>query len=154
MRLRRELLQNCALIIVAVLSATLVAAVPALAQTSPPVIVSSLGYINGTPQTVHTSNTFNSTGASTLVVFVSSHPAWPYPGGTPVSISGLTDNMGNTFNVLTGPTTWVGSSYALLSTIYYVNAPITSASHTLTVSLTNPAPLVLHAFAISGSDIT
>ena len=48
-------------LLVAVLPLALMAVVPALAQTSPPVIVSSVGYINGTPLTAHTSTAFNST---------------------------------------------------------------------------------------------
>ena len=119
-----------------------------------PFIVSSVGYDNSTPLTAHTSNAFNSTGASTLVAFVSSHPAWPWPGGAPVSISGLSDNLGNTWNLLTGPTLFSGSSFTLMSAIYYVNSPATSITHTVTAQLTNPAPLVLHVFAVSGSDIT
>jgi hypothetical protein len=114
-----------------------------------PVIDSTVGYINGTPLTAHTSSTFNSTGASTLVAFVSSHPSW---NGLPVSLSGLTDNVGNTWTRLTGPTQFVGSTYALISSIYYVNSPATSLSHTVTAQLTNPAPLVLHVFAVSQSD--
>ena len=39
---------------------------------------------------------FNSVGASTLVAFVSSHPPW---NGLPVSIGGLSDNVGNTWSV-------------------------------------------------------
>ena len=116
-----------------------------------PFIVSSSGYINGTPLTAHTSASFNSFGASTLVAFVSSHPSW---NGQPVSISGLSDNLGNTWNLLTGPTLFPGSSFTLLSAIYYVNSPATSATHTVTVHLTNPAPLVFHVFDVSGSDVT
>ena len=41
-----------------------------------------------------------------------------------------------------------------MSAIYYVNGPATSATHTVTVQLTNPAPLVFHVFAVSGSDVT
>jgi hypothetical protein len=52
--------------------------------------------------------------------------------------------------VLTGPTTWAGGSFTLLSAIYYVNVPATSATHTLTIHLSNPAPLVVHVFAASG----
>jgi hypothetical protein len=114
-----------------------------------PIINSTVGYINGTPLTAHTSSTFNSTGASTLVAFVSSHPSW---NGLPISLSGLTDNVGNTWTRLTGPTQFVGSTYTLMSAIYYVNSPATSLSHTVTAQLTNPAPLVLHVFAVSQSD--
>jgi hypothetical protein len=128
----------------------LLASVQTRAQNSP-VLVSTRGYINGTPMTAHTATAFNSVGASTLVAFVSTNTPW---NGLPVSISGLTDNAGNTWNVLTGPTTWAGNSFTLVSAIYYVNAPITSATETVTVNLSNPAPLVFHIFAVSGADIT
>ena len=58
-----------------------------------PAVVSSVGYINTTALTAHTTAAFNSGGASTLVALVSSHPTW---NGLPISISGLTDNAGNT----------------------------------------------------------
>jgi hypothetical protein len=116
-------------------------------------VLSSVGYINGNPQTSHTTAPFNVEGASSLVAFVSSHPQWPWPGGTSVNIDGLTDNVGNTWTLLAGPTTWIGSSFGLLSAIYYVNSPRTSASHTVTVTLSNPAPLVLHIFAVSGAAV-
>jgi hypothetical protein len=114
-------------------------------------IVGTAGYVNGTPLTTHTSNPFNTNGASTLVAFVSSHPSW---NGLPVSLLGVSDNQGNAWNVLTGPTMFAGSSFTLMSEIYYVNSPITSATHTVSAGLSNPAPLVLHVFAVSGSDVT
>ena len=150
MRLHHEFLKSV-LRLVVVLPLALLAVVPTLAQTSPPVTVSSKGYINGTPLTAHTSTAFNSTGASTLVAFVSTNTPW---NGLPVSINGLNDNLGNTWNLLTGPTTFSGSSFTLLSAIYYVNSPATSATHTVTVQLSNPAPLVFHVFGVSGSDVT
>jgi IPT/TIG domain/Bacterial Ig domain len=114
-------------------------------------VVSTIGYLNGTPQTTHTSAAFNTIGSSTLVAFVSSHPSW---NGLPVSVTGLSDSAGNTWSVLSGPTTWAGSQFTLMSAVYYVNAPITSATDTVTVNLSNPAPLVLHVFAVSGADVT
>jgi len=126
------------------------AAVPALAQTPAPTVINRTGYSNGTPLTAHTTAAFNSTGSSTLVAFVSTHPSW---NGVPVSISGLTDNVGNTWNVLVGPTNFP-SGFTLMSAIYYVTAPATSSAHTVTVTLTNGAPLVAHVFAVTGSDIT
>ena len=126
-------------------------AVPCFANAVAPVIASSQGYINVMPLKAHTTAAFNSGGASTLVAYVSSHPLW---NERPVSITGLSDNVGNTWKVLTGPTAWVGDSFTLLSAIYYVNAPVTAATHTLTVNLTNPAPLVVHVFVVSGSDIS
>ena len=125
--------------------------IPAFAQALYPVEVGNQGYINGTPLTTHTTAAFNTTGASTLVVFVSTNSPW---NGLPVSISGVSDNMGNSWNVLTGPTVWTGSQWVLLSAIYYVNIPATSSAHTVSVQLTNPAPLVMDVFAVAGSDIT
>jgi hypothetical protein len=118
---------------------------------SAPTAISSVGYINGTALTTHTSMAFNAGGASTLVAFVSSHPTW---NGQPVSIGSLSDNLGNSWNLLSGPATFVGNSFTLFSAIYYVNAPLTSAAQTVTVHLTNSAPLVFHVFAVSGSDVT
>src|SRR2546427_815627 len=126
-------------------------AVPALAQASSPTVVDRQGYINGTPLTAHTTGAVNSTNASMLVAFGSTFPSWL---DLPVSIGGLSDNLGNTWNVLVGPTSWTGSTYTLMSAIYYVNAPVTGDPHTITVNLTNPGPLVVHVFALSGSDTT
>ncbi len=148
-RLPKKFSLNCACHLVAILTLTLFATIPAFGQA--PVEVGSQGYINGTPQTVHTTAAFNTTGASTLVAFVSTDTPW---NGVPVSISGVSDNLGNSWQVLTGPTSWNGSSYGQQSGIYYVNVPVTSAAHTVTVHLTNPAPLVVEVFAVSGSDIT
>jgi len=126
-------------------------AVASFAQTMPPGIVGTVGYINGTPMTAHTSSTFKSIGASTLVAFVSTNTPW---NGPPVSINAISDNLGNAWSVLAGPKVFTGSSWTLLSAIYYVNSPVTGASQTVTVQLSNPAPLVFHVFAVSGSDVT
>ncbi|MFI5091590.1 MAG: Ig-like domain-containing protein, partial [Terriglobales bacterium] len=116
-----------------------------------PVVVTSVGYLNGSAGTSNPIPAFNSSGSSTLVAFVSTCALW---NGQAVSISGLSDSVGNTWNVLTGPTEWVGTSCPLLSTIYYVNNPNTSATHTVTVAMTNPGPLVADIFAVAGSDTT
>src|SRR5882672_6961823 len=134
----------------AVLPLFVLAVVPTLAQPAPPTVVRSVGYLNGTPLTAHTSTAFNSLGSSTMVAFVSSHPSW---NGLPVNINGVTDNLGNNWHLLTGPTQYSGNTFTLLSAIYYVNSPATSATHTVTAQLSNPAPLVLHVFAVSGSDV-
>src|SRR5262249_45685888 len=126
------------------------AAIPSVAGASAPTVVDSRGYINSNPQFGHTTAAFNSVGASTLVVFVSSHPSW---NSVPVSLSTVTDNVGNTWKILTGPTMWPGNTFTLMSAIYYVNLPATTATHTITVTLTNPAPLVIHVFAVAGSDV-
>ena len=130
----------------------IITAISSFAQTTIPAEVSSEGYINGTALTAHTTGAFNSVGATTLVIFVSTNSPW---SGQPVSISGVSDNLGNTWNVLTGPTSWTGSQWGLLSAIYYVNVPVTSSTHTVTVQLTNPAPVGDgHILTVSGSDIT
>lgn len=121
------------------------------AQTLVPALVSARGYINRTPLTSHVTATFSTVGSTTMVAYVSSHPSW---NGRSVSIIGLSDNVGNAWKLLEGPTTWVGSTVPLLSAIYYVNAPVTTDAYTLTVKLTNPAPLVVHVIGVSGSDIT
>jgi hypothetical protein len=135
----------------ATLVLALVIALPSSAQTSSPAIVSSVGYINGTPLTTHASNSFNSTGAYTLVAFVSTNTPW---NGQTVSINGVSDNLGNTWNVLTRPQVFSASKWTLLSAIYYINSPLTGANHTVTVQLSNAAPLVFHVFAVSGSDMS
>ena len=129
----------------------LLSAVPAFGQTPAPTIVTSSGYLNGTALTSHTTVPFNSTGATALVAFVSTNTPW---NGATVNITGVTDNLGNTWNLLSGPTTWVGSANTLLSAVYYTNAPATSTSDAVTATLSNPAPLVMHVFAVSGSDVT
>jgi len=121
-------------------------AVSAVAQISP-FTVSGPGLSDTTISATRTTGAFNSVGATTLVAFVSSHPSWPQPGtGLPVSIRSLIDNLGNTWNLLSGPTIWPGSTCVTRSAVYYVNAPI-GANHTLTVTLTKSEPLVLPAFA-------
>jgi Bacterial Ig domain len=150
-RLGRLSRLKCVLCFAIVLSPAILATPPSFAETSAPTLVSSLGYINRKPIMSHTTASFNSSGASTILVFISSHPFW---SDHPVTIAGLRDNAGNSWKTLESPTPWVGSSFTLLSAIYYVNAPITSLEHQLTVDLSNPAPLVLHLIAVSGSDIT
>ena len=151
MRLGRLSWLKSVLFFAFVLPPTILTTLPAFAETSAPAVVNSLGYINRKPLASHTTTSFNSAGASTIVVYLSSHPSWD---GRPVMIDGVTDSAGNSWKPLEGPTPWAGSSFTLLSAIYYVNGPITSAEHQLTVNLSNPAPLVLHVIAVSGSDIT
>jgi hypothetical protein len=132
--------------------ATVTITIPAQPPPAPSV-VSSQGYINVSGVTTNTTAPFNTSGASTLVAFVTSFPSW---NGLPVSLNGITDNVGNSWHVLAGPTTYANPSgtYPTMSATYYVNAPVTSATHTVTATLTNGAPLLLHVFAVSGSNIT
>jgi hypothetical protein len=149
-RLDRELFLQCARCFYTFAVVVILLVAPVFARTAVPEIVSSRGYINATPLIAHTTAPFSSESASALVAFVSSHPLW---NGQPVSVLGLSDNLSNGWKTLTSPTVWAGDRYTLLSAIYYVNAPVTSSVHTLTIKLSNPAPLVVHVFAVSGSDI-
>ena len=139
------------LLLIAVSSPAIATVVPDFPETATPEVVSSVGYINPTPLTSHTTTAFDSVGSSTLVAFVSSHPLW---SGRPVSFVGLSDNLGNEWKLLEGPTIWAGSSATLMSAIYYINLPLGSVAHAVTVKLTNPAPLVIHVVAVSGSDVS
>jgi len=114
-----------------------------------PAVVNTLGYFDGTLKTAHLSKPFNSSGASTMVAFVSTHPAW---NGLPISITGVGDNVGNNWQLLSGPTQFVGSSLTMMSAVYYVSDPATTLTHIVSVRLSNPGPLVFHIFAISGSE--
>jgi len=92
----------------------------------------------------------NAAHATTLVAFIGSHPNWL---GRSVSITGLTDSAGNTWRLLTGPATARGTTFVLLSAVYYCKNPLTSTKLTVTATLSNPAPLVMHVFAVSGTDV-
>jgi hypothetical protein len=96
-RLGRGSLLKCLLYFVAVLPLAILTTIPTFAETSAPKVVISLGYINRTPLTSHVTASFNSGGASTLVAFISSHPSW---NGHPVSIVGISDNVGNSWKAL------------------------------------------------------
>jgi hypothetical protein len=113
--------------------------------------VASHGYLNRTPLTAHTSSAFDSTGATALVAFVGTHPAWL---SRTVAIKSFTDSVGNTWIPLAGPTVFNGASFEMMGAVFYCNSPVTSATHTVTVTLSNPAPLVVQTFAVSGTDGT
>ncbi len=142
MRLHDEFFMQLVRRLVAVLALTILLAVPSFAKTSVPVVVTSRGYINEAPLTAYTTMAFNSNGASTLVAFVSSHPSW---NGQSVIISGLSDNGGNIWSVLTGPSIWTGGSFTLFSANVDYTGPDaftfkvndgTAVSNAATVSIT------------------
>ncbi len=96
MRLGRLSRLKCALFFAIVLSPAILTTLPAFAETSAPAVLNTLGYINRKPLTSHTTDSFNSAGASTIVVFLSSHPSWD---GRPVTIDGISDNAGNSWKI-------------------------------------------------------
>ena len=132
-RLGRGSLLTCLLYFVAVLFPALLVTTRIFAEASAPKVVNSLGYINRTPLTSHVTASFNSGGASTIVAFISSRPSW---NGHAVSIVGTSDNVGNSWKAQEGPTQREGSTFTLLSPIYYVNAPVTPSAHRLETVLT------------------
>jgi len=113
-----------------------------------PYISSSVGYLNSNALTSHTTGTVNNTGASAMLVFIGTHNPW---NSLAVSISGVTDTAGNTWTPLAGPTLFTGASWPLLGAIYYCTSPKTATNDAVTVSLTNPAPMVLDVYALTGS---
>jgi len=113
--------------------------------------LSARGDINRTPPTSHVTTTFSTVGSRTMMAYVSSHPSW---NGRSANIIGLSDNVGNAWKLLEGPTMWVGSMVPSLSAIYYLNSPVTTDAYAVTVKMTNPAPLVVRVVGVSGSDIT
>jgi len=145
---KRARLPKWVVVVVPVLPLVMLAARPIPAPRAP-AVQSSRGYISTTPLSEHTAGPFNSVGASTLVVYVSSHPLW---NNRTVELNGISDNKGNAWKLLSGPSLWSGHRFTLMSAIYYVNAPNTAIMHSVSVKLSNPAPLVLHIVGVSGSD--
>ena len=91
-------------------------------------------------------------GASTLLLFLGDY--YDFQGQT-VSQPTVTDNCGNSWNTLAGPTDWMGVFYDMRSTVYYVQTPASCpAGATITVTEDNPEPIYLHFLAITGSNTT
>jgi len=118
-----------------------------------PTIVSSGAWGPPTGATFPTSyatGPFVYPGASTLMLFVGDYYNF---SGEPVSQPTITDNCGNTWNILAGPTEWMGISYDMRSTVYYVQNPAACpAGDTITATADNPEPIYLHFLAIKGSN--
>jgi len=87
--------------------------------------------------------------ASTLLLFLGDYYnfySMPIPQPT------VSDNCGNTWNILAGPTNWVGISYYMRSTVYYVQNPASCpAGATITISTSVQEPIFLHFLAVAGS---
>jgi hypothetical protein len=91
-------------------------------------------------------------GASTLLLFLGDYYDFQ---GTTVPQATVTDNCGNTWNILSGPTDWMGISYNMRSTVYYVEKPAAcAAGATITVTENTGEPIYLHFLAIAGSNTT
>jgi hypothetical protein len=91
-------------------------------------------------------------GASTLLLFLGDYYNFY---GQVVDQPTVTDNCGNTWNILAGPTDWMGMIYDMRSTVYFVQSPAScSGGDTITVTADNQEPIFLHFLAIAGSDTT
>jgi hypothetical protein len=89
-------------------------------------------------------------GASALLLFLGDYYNFY---NLPVSQPTVSDNCGNTWNILAGPTNWAGISYYMRSTVYYVqNPPACPAGDTVTITVNNGEPIFTHFVAVANSD--
>jgi hypothetical protein len=120
-----------------------------------PTIVSSGAWgtsANGTYPTTYATGPFVYPGASTVLLFLGDYYNFY---SQPIAQPTVTDNCGNTWKILAGPTDWAGSAYDMRSTVYYVQNPASCpAGDTITVTVNNQEPIFLHFLAIAGSDTT
>lgn len=118
-----------------------------------PTIVSSGAWGTGASTTYPTSyatGPFVYPGASTLLLFLGDYYDF---NGQPIPQPTVSDNCGNTWNILAGPTNWAGISYYMRSTVYYVQNPAQcAAGATITVTVGVEEPIFLHFLAVAGSD--
>ncbi len=70
----------------------------------------------------------------------------------------VSDNCGNTWNILTGPTNVQSISYDMRATVYYVQNPASCPNgDTITINIpivggSNSEPIFLHFYAVAGSN--
>jgi Bacterial Ig-like domain (group 3)/MBG domain (YGX type)/Putative Ig domain len=120
-----------------------------------PTIVSSGAWgtsASVTYPTTYPTGPFVYPGASTLLLYLGDYynfynEAIPQPT--------VSDSCGNTWNILAGPTDWLGQSYDMRSTVYYVQNPVQcSAGDIITVSTSVQEPIFLHFIAVANTDTT
>ncbi|MGB7267367.1 MAG: Ig-like domain-containing protein, partial [Terracidiphilus sp.] len=121
-----------------------------------PAIVSSGAWGTAPTATYQTSypvGPFVYPGASTLLLFLGDYYNY---NGMAVSQPTVSDNCGNTWSILAGPTDWPGLSYYMRATVYYVQNPASCpAGDTITVTppaIPNGEPIFLHFLAVAGSN--
>ena len=109
-----------------------------------PVVVAVQSYINTAALTTHTAAAFNSTGGDLIVMSASSHAGVTF---TP------TDNFGNTWIPLAGPTsTTMGAD--LRTVAWYAANAIVGPGHVVTMNLSGAQPLVISIIVVKDSNIT
>ena len=89
-------------------------------------------------------------GASTLLLFLGDYYNFY---SQPIAQPTVSDSCGNTWNILAGPTNWVGYFYDMRSTVYYVQNPVSCpAGDTITITVDNQEPIFVHFLAVAGSN--
>ncbi|MGC2637039.1 MAG: hypothetical protein WA294_07655, partial [Acidobacteriaceae bacterium] len=120
-----------------------------------PTIVSSGAWgtsASGTYPTSYQVGPYVYPGASTLLLFLGDYYNF---NGQAIDQPTVTDSCGNTWNILAGPTGWVGYYYYMRSTVYYIQSPAPcSGGDTITVTADYQEPIFLHFLAVAGSDPT
>ena len=109
-----------------------------------PTVANVQGYYNSNFQTSHTTASFDSTGGDLIVLFASSHFGVTF---TP------SDNLGNTWISVAGPTT-TKLGFDLESQLWYAPNAIVGAGQTVTMNLSQSLPLVMSVFVVKGSNIS
>ena len=109
-----------------------------------PIVDTVQGYYNSTFLTTHTTAAFDSTGGDLIVLFASSH------FGVTFSPS---DNFGNTWISIAGPTT-TALGFDLESQIWYAPNPTVGPGQIVTMNLSQSLPLVMSIIVVKGSNIS
>ncbi|MGA2987032.1 MAG: Ig domain-containing protein, partial [Terriglobia bacterium] len=120
-----------------------------------PTIVSSGAWGTDSQETyptTYSTGPFVYPGASTLLLFLGDYYNFY---GQPVAQPSVSDSCGNTWNILAGPTNWVGIVYYMRSTVYSVQNPASCpAGDTITITADYQEPIFVHFLAVAGSDTT
>ncbi len=109
-----------------------------------PIVDAAQGYYNATFLASHTTAPFDSAGGDLIVLLASSHFGVTF---TP------SDNFGNTWISIAGPTT-TSLGFDLRTQIWYAPNPIVGPGHTITMNLSEALPLVMSVIVVKGSSIS
>jgi IPT/TIG domain len=113
------------------------------AGTGPgPTVAAVQGYDNPTFLTTHTTAPFDSTGGDLIVLCASSHFGVTF---TP------SDNFGNTWISIAGPTT-TSLGFDLRTQVWYAPNPVVGPGQTITMNLSESMPLVMSVIVVKGSN--
>ena len=117
-----------------------------------PAIVSSGGWGTGPNPTYPTSYSVGPyvyPGASTIFLMLEDYYSFYNVSiGQPT----VSDNCGNTWTILAGPTDLQSYNYDMRATVYYVQSPASCpAGDTITIDVPVQEPIFLHFYAVAGS---